>query len=124
MPLIKASQGHDNVRQRGTFATHRRGAVLALCLVLLLALAWLQYRLWFADGSVRHTSELQQQLAAQLAANEELQNRSDRLLIEIASLKQGPGQIEARAREDLGLVKEGETFFRFFDAPAPAEAAR
>ncbi|MBT8149667.1 MAG: cell division protein FtsB [Pseudomonadales bacterium] len=118
-----ANQGASNSPPQSAKPLSRRGVLVVACL-LLLALAWLQYRLWFADGGVRHTAQLKQQLATQQAANEALQTRSDRLLIEIASLKQGPGQIEARAREDLGLVKEGETFYRFFDATAPDEAAR
>ena len=96
-----------------------RWLVIFLALLMLVGLLSLQYRLWFADGSIAHTARLNTQLAAQQLANDALQERNDRLLSEVATLKQGPGQIEAHAREDLGLVKEGETFFMFVDEPLP-----
>ena len=76
------------------------------------------------EGSLKHTTQLEEQLFKQQLANDALQSRNDRLLSEIATLKKGTGQIEARAREDLGLVKDDETFFMFFDEPIKNSASK
>jgi len=101
-----------------------RWASVALVLLVLCILITLQYRLWWGEGSLKHTTQLEEQLFKQQLANDALQSRNDRLLSEIATLKKGTGQIEARAREDLGLVKGDETFFMFFDEPIKNSASK
>ena len=101
-----------------------RWASVALVLLVLCILITLQYRLWGGEGSLKHTAQLEEQLFKQQAVNDALQNRNDRLLSEIATLKKGTGQIEARAREDLGLVRDDETFFMFFDEPIKNSASK
>jgi cell division protein FtsB len=101
-----------------------RWASVALVLLVLCILITLQYRLWWGEGSLKHTTQLEEQLFKQQLANDALQSRNDRLLSEIATLKKGTGQIEARAREDLGLVKDDETFFMFFDEPIKNSASK
>ena len=101
-----------------------RWASVALVLLVLCILITLQYRLWWGEGSLKHTTQLEEQLFKQQLANDALQSRNDRLLSEIANLKKGTGQIEARAREDLGLVKDDETFFMFFDEPIKNSASK
>ncbi|NNC54413.1 MAG: cell division protein FtsB [Pseudomonadales bacterium] len=87
-------------------------------------LAGLQYRLWFAEGSLPHTAALEARLAKQQAANNALQERNDRLGVEVSALQQGSAQMEAHAREDLGLVKKDETYFMFVDEPGSAQASK
>mgnify|MGYP002631316505 CR=1 FL=1 len=101
-----------------------RWVSVALVLLVLCILITLQYRLWWGEGSLKHTTQLEEQLFKQQLANDALQSRNDRLLSEIATLKKGTGQIEARAREDLGLVKDDETFFMFFDEPIKNSASK
>ena len=101
-----------------------RWASVALVLLVLCILITLQYRLWWGEGSLKHTTQLEEQLFKQQLANDALQSRNDRLLSEIANLKKGTGQIEARAREDQGLVKDDETFFMFFDEPIKNSASK
>lgn len=82
--------------------------LIAILIVLLLGL---QYRLWVGEGSIAHRIELQEQIEQQQAENELLKLRNDRLAIEIEALKNGTAGVEERAREELGLIKEDETFF-------------
>lgn len=86
--------------------------LIAILIVLLLGL---QYRLWVGEGSIAHRIELQQQIDQQQAENALLQLRNDRLALEIEALKNGTAGVEERAREELGLVKEDETFFMIID---------
>lgn len=83
---------------------------LLLCL-LLIALSYLQYRLWMGEGSVAHLHRLQQEIETQSDANAQLRERNELLTAEVFALKEGNEAIEERARTDLGMIKKGETFF-------------
>jgi len=86
-----------------------------LVAVLLLLLAYLGYKLLFGEGSVQDVWELHQQVEFQRAENAELRERNAALEAEVLDLKQGLEAIEEHAREDLGMVKEGETFYQWVE---------
>lgn len=92
-------------------------------LVLVVLLAWLQYRLWFGNGGSREVSALRQQVEQQARQNTGLQARNDALAAEVADLKSGEAAIEERARSELGMIKPGETFYRVVERAPPGEAA-
>ena len=73
--------------------------------------AGLQYRLWIADGGLAHTHRLQGEAEARREENAQLAARNAALDAEIRDLKSGVGAIESRARMNLGMVRDGETFF-------------
>jgi cell division protein FtsB len=98
-----------------------------LVLVLVLVLLGLQYRLWFGEGSLAQKAGLEKQVAEQAARNERLAERNRVLAEEVNGLKSGLDAVEERARSDLGMIKEDETFFLVVDSelgqrrePAPA----
>ena len=62
-------------------------------------------------------------MAAQRARNAEQKQRNLALEAEVRDLAGGSVAIEERARTDLGLVREGETWFRYSEAGNPAPAA-
>jgi cell division protein FtsB len=68
--------------------------------------------LWFGKNGLRDYQELASQVELAAASNEELVTRNQVMFSEIDSLKTGTDAIEERARNELGLIKEGETFFR------------
>jgi cell division protein FtsB len=80
--------------------------------VLGLALLALQYRLWLADDGFRATWSLQRSVESQAAENEGLAARNERLAAEVRDLKQGLEAVEEIARNDLGMIVEGETFYQ------------
>lgn len=80
--------------------------------VLLFLLAAMQWRLWFGEGSLAEVSALQRQLDTQQTELADLQERNATLRAEVDDLKSGLAAIEARARSELGLVREGETYFQ------------
>jgi cell division protein FtsB len=86
--------------------------VRIVILLLGLVLAGLQYRLWLADDGFRATWGLQRSVASQEAENEALAARNDRLAAEVRDLKQGLEAVEEIARNDLGMIVEGETFYQ------------
>ena len=79
----------------------------------------LQYRLWLAGGGIAEAVRLQAKMAQEQSKNAQLQARNAQLEQQILELQNGHLVIEQRAREDLGLVKEGELYYQFVD---PAES--
>ena len=95
-----------------------------LGIVLAVLLVAIQYPLWFGKGGWLRVSELERQLAAQKTVNVGLSERNAQVAAEVASLREGRGAIEERARHDLNMVREGETFFQLIGSPAdPAPPA-
>ena len=86
--------------------TRRR--LLILLLVMLVAL---QFRLWVGSGSWEQIVSLRRDIATQTSLNAELRNRNERLLGEVYSLKHDLDSIEERARNDMAMIKEGESFY-------------
>lgn len=87
-------------------------------IVLVSMLLGLQYRLWVGEGSFAELHGLREKMAEQEAQNQQLQERNDKLRAEVADLKQGLEAIEERARSELGMIKEGETFYQLVGEPA------
>ncbi len=82
---------------------------------LFVLLVILQYQLWIGDGGLRDLWKLHQEVKALKQENERLQERNAALNAEVLDLKQGLDAIEEHAREDLGMVKEGETFYQIVE---------
>lgn len=83
-----------------------------LVILLLILLVYLQYKLWFGEGSLQDVWELHREVELQRQENIELRERNAALEAEVRDLRQGLDAIEEHAREDLGMVKEGETFYQ------------
>lgn len=75
----------------------------------------LQYQLWLGEDSVRSLNLLEDELAAQRAVNENLEARNRLLEIEVVDLKNGLEAVEERARSELGMIGEDETFYLIID---------
>ncbi len=88
--------------------------MLAKYLIILLSIAGigLQAELWFSDDGYRKTLKLRGAVAEQLALNESLRARNAALDAEVVNLKQGSDAAEERARTDLGMIGEQETFYQ------------
>jgi cell division protein FtsB len=84
----------------------------AFTILLFIALSLLQYRLWFGKNSVPDYLSLQEDVTRQKLANTKLQQRNKLLYADTDDLKSGTEAIEERARNELGMIKENETFFR------------
>ncbi|MEI6895059.1 MAG: cell division protein FtsB [Colwellia sp.] len=85
--------------------------------ILLTLLVLLQYRLWFGKNSVPDYLVLKENFVHQQETNEKLKQRNKILFADTEDLKLGLEAIEERARNDLGLIKDNETFFRIIPVP-------
>ena len=91
--------------------------ILGVCLVML------QYRLWVSDQGRREIWRLDQAVDAQKAANVEQRDRNRQLLAEVTDLKVGLAALEERARSELGMVGNNETFYQIVTPATPAPPA-
>ncbi len=87
-------------------------ATMILLTVLLLLL---QYRLWFSHDGLPAVLHLKQDVEIQRQDNEKLKERNQVLTAEVKDLKSGLDAVEERARSELGMIKEGETFFQIIE---------
>ena len=86
-----------------------------LVAILLLLLVGLQYRLWVGEGSLAQRVQLEREIAQFEAENETLKERNRVLALEVEALKNGLEAVEERAREEMGMIKEGETFYMIIE---------
>jgi len=84
--------------------------VLGLILFVLIVL--LQYSLWQGKGSWNKVWEINQKISSQSKENKKNEIRNRVLEAEVQDLKKGLVAIEERARSELGMIKQDETFFQ------------
>lgn len=91
-----------------------------LTVVVLLVFLGLQYTYWFGQSGYFEVADLAEQVDQQARLNVVLMERNRVLLAEIEAFKDKTlDAVEARARTDLGMVAENETFY-IVDEPARA----
>ncbi|MDH3281654.1 MAG: cell division protein FtsB [Gammaproteobacteria bacterium] len=92
-----------------------RGTTKTVLGVLLVLLVVLQYRFWLGEHGWVKLKDVRQLVGLQKQENEGLRARNERLHAEVIDLKKGTDALEERARSNLGLVKEGETFYQVIE---------
>ncbi|WP_260293546.1 cell division protein FtsB [Sedimenticola hydrogenitrophicus] len=92
-----------------------------LMLLLFAMLVVLQYRLWVGDGSLAELHLLKQEIEQQKGELQQMRRRNQALQAEVDDLKKGLEAIEERARNDLGMIRQGETFYQIIE---PREGKR
>jgi cell division protein FtsB len=89
--------------------------VRVLLAVGAIILIGMQVRLWTSDVGILARRDLEQRVSEQVGRTEELRERNRLLAVEVAALKSGSAGVEARARSELGMIKNGETFYLVVD---------
>jgi len=84
--------------------------VVASCLFLLLIA--LQLKLWFGGHGMFQLWSLETTIDQAKNTNSELIQRNEQLHAQVKELKQGKEALEERARSQLGMIKDGEVFYR------------
>ncbi len=75
----------------------------------------LQYKLWVGEGSLAEVATLERDIETQQQAIEEMKKHNMAMQAEIDSFKNDQEAVEARARSDLGMIREGEIYFQIPD---------
>lgn len=79
--------------------------------ILIFCFVGLQIRLWIGEDSLADIWRLKGEIEQQEQENYLSEERNKRLQAEVKNLKEGLDAVEERARTQLGMVKEDETFF-------------
>lgn len=75
----------------------------------------LQFQLWLGADSVRELNLVQAELEEQRQINASMEERNRLVEVEVVDLKTGLEAVEERARSELGMIEEGETFYLIVD---------
>lgn len=86
--------------------------VKVLPIVLLVVLLLMQYRLWIQPGGIVDLLRLRKQLVIEQHENDNLKKRNQLLLNQVQHLQNNNEAVESRARDELGMIKKGETFYQ------------
>lgn len=89
----------------------------SIIMILVLAALYLQYLLWFGQGGIRDVARLKESLSTQTDQMTRLSERNRALAVEVMDLKKGLEAIEERARTEMGMIKQGETFYQVVERP-------
>jgi len=87
--------------------------VKPVAIILTILLILLQVRLWIGDGSITQVRALSKEVALQQEKVEKLKERNQTLEAEVQDLKHRLHALEERARTDLGMIRQGETFYQY-----------
>jgi len=83
-----------------------------ILVILITLLGLLQARLWFGKNSIADYNLMKSEIETLQKQNANLKQRNALLKADISDLQLGLESIEERARNELGLIKDGETFYR------------
>ena len=91
--------------------------VRCFAVVGIVLLALTLYSFWFGESGYFAARDLAAQVAQEERRSAALRMRNRALAVEVTALKDGLDAVEARARTDLGMVAQGETFYLVMDRP-------
>jgi len=83
-----------------------------LAAALAAAFLLLQYRIWLSHDGVREVVRLRSAVTAQQTENGRLTQRNRELAAEVRDLKNGMAALEERARSELGMIGNSETYYQ------------
>ena len=87
-----------------------------ILLVLIVVFLVMQGQLWLSDNGIHKAGDLRDAVIAQREQNDALRARNRALEAEVMNLKNGRAAAEERARTDLGMIGQSETFFQVLPA--------
>jgi cell division protein FtsB len=90
--------------------------IRSIIVVLAIAAFAMQGQLWISGDGYRKTHDLRLAVAEQRLQNQQLHERNVALEAEVVNLKVSREAAEERARSDLGLIGNSETFYQVVPA--------
>ncbi len=95
-----------------------------LIAILTVLLVLLQIKLWTGNGSIPKVWELQSTLELKQQEKKRSSERNQVLEAEVRDLKSGLEAVEERARLELGMIKQGETFYQVIEPPQESNSGQ
>ena len=82
----------------------------------------MQVNIWLTKDGYSRIVEIKRLMQDQQQENDKMASRNSQLKEEIKDLKDGYAAIEKKAREDIGMIKEGEEFYLLTEPKPDLEA--
>lgn len=82
---------------------------------LFAVLAFLQYKLWFEEGSVKDVKALKEKVAYKKSELSQKKQSNKKMAQNIKSLKHNQEVVEALARKELGMTKPDESYYQILE---------
>ena len=82
----------------------------------------MQVNIWLTKDGYSRVAEIKELIQDQQKENNAMVSRNSQLREEIKDLKDGYSAIEEKAREDIGMIKEGEEFYLLTEPRPDLEA--
>ena len=82
----------------------------------------MQVNIWLTKDGYSRIVEIKGLIQGQQKENDEMASRNSQLKEEIKDLNDGFSAIEEKAREDIGMIKEGEEFYLITEPKSDLEA--
>ncbi len=95
-----------------------------ITVALLAAVVLLQWPVWFGKGGWFKVWEREGELAKREQANAERRLRNAAIEADVRDLQTGTGAIEERARQELGMVRQGEVYVQILEGATPIPAVK
>jgi cell division protein FtsB len=92
-----------------------------LLAALITALMMSQYLLWINEEGIKQTLTLRISIKSQTVENTALMEGNRALEADIKDLKTGLVAIEERARSEMGMIRQDETFYRLLEQSKPIQ---
>jgi len=86
--------------------------VRSLYCSIIVLLGFLQFQIWFGAGGLPTLWQLKANIVQQAEQNRLAMQRNQVLLEDIKDLRKGDQAVEERARNELGMIKQDETFYQ------------
>lgn len=86
-----------------------------ITIVFAIIFFWLQYIFWSGTNGMQDYLQIKSDVQLASIANKKLEKRNQQLYADIDDLKAGGEAIEERARNELGLIRSNETFYRIVE---------
>ena len=88
-----------------------KGIIITLVLILIV----LQHHLWFVKNAISGSIHLKESVDLQKKENQIISNQNQLLTEKILNLKKSEDIVETIAREKMGMIKQGETYYQFVE---------
>ena len=85
-------------------------------IAMLIAFLLMLKQLLLSDSSIWAINKVRRESMQESQENQALQARNQVLLNKVVQLKSGDQNLESRAREELGLVKQNEIFYQIVNS--------
>ena len=94
-----------------------------ILLTLFVLLVLLQYKIWLGEGGIPEILKLEKEAEQAQLSVDQLVERNRALEAEVQDLKTGLEAIEGRARSELGMIGEDETYYQVINRDTQHQVA-